>query len=52
MQITKAWFVGEASERKIFDLLNPNKVGPVLQGRGVREKLLMAAKTECGKSMA
>lgn len=32
--ITKAWFVGEDSEIKILDLLNPNKVGPVLQGRG------------------
>jgi len=43
--------VGEDSEIKTLDLLNPNKAGPVLQGRGVRETLLMTAKMEYGKSV-
>lgn len=49
--ITKVWFVGEDSEIKMLGLLRPNNVGPVLQGRGVRETLLMTAKTEYGKTV-
>lgn len=43
--------MGEDSEIKILYPLNPNKVGPVLQGREVRETLSMPAKTEYGRSV-